>query len=48
MAASPRALPERIAEARRVGHMALSLVGEPVLYPHAPEWLGSKMAGRFL
>lgn len=37
VAASPRALPERIAEARRVGHMALSLVGEPVLYPHAPE-----------
>ena len=33
VAASPRALPERLAEARRVGHMALSLVGEPVLYP---------------
>lgn len=33
VASSPRALPERLSEARRVGHMALSLVGEPVLYP---------------
>lgn len=45
VASSPRALPERIAEARRVGHMALSLVGEPVLYPHVSECLDREPRG---
>jgi len=33
---SPLALPDRVDEAHGVRHMALSLVGEPVLYPEMP------------
>eukprot|EP00933_Yihiella_yeosuensis_P071137 TRINITY_DN7932_c4_g1_i1.p1 TRINITY_DN7932_c4_g1~~TRINITY_DN7932_c4_g1_i1.p1 ORF type:complete len:605 (-),score=96.49 TRINITY_DN7932_c4_g1_i1:57-1790(-) len=40
-AVSPKTLPSRVAEARQVGHMALSLVGEPVLYPEAPKLIQS-------
>lgn len=36
-AKSPLVLPERLEEARVVRHMALSLVGEPVLYPRIAE-----------
>eukprot|EP00401_Gymnodinium_catenatum_P037682 CAMPEP_0117458664 /NCGR_PEP_ID=MMETSP0784-20121206/1059_1 /TAXON_ID=39447 /ORGANISM="" /LENGTH=714 /DNA_ID=CAMNT_0005252213 /DNA_START=15 /DNA_END=2159 /DNA_ORIENTATION=+ len=38
---SPVAIPARLAEARSVGHMALSLVGEPVLYPRIAEFVES-------
>ncbi|CAK0820896.1 unnamed protein product [Prorocentrum cordatum] len=40
-AASPHALPERVLEARTVRHTALSLVGEPVLYPQIEEYLAA-------
>lgn len=35
----PGALPERIAEAHTVKHCALSLVGEPIMYPRINELL---------
>lgn len=40
-AASPAAVQERIEEARGVRHVALSLVGEPVLYPRFVELIAA-------
>eukprot|EP00931_Biecheleriopsis_adriatica_P073131 TRINITY_DN47476_c0_g1_i1.p1 TRINITY_DN47476_c0_g1~~TRINITY_DN47476_c0_g1_i1.p1 ORF type:complete len:735 (-),score=106.95 TRINITY_DN47476_c0_g1_i1:46-2220(-) len=40
-ARSPVAIPERILEARSVRHTALSLVGEPVLYPKVAQFIAS-------
>ncbi|CAE7687870.1 TYW1, partial [Symbiodinium microadriaticum] len=38
---SPHALPDRVLAARSVRHVALSLVGEPVLYPKVAEFVSS-------
>lgn len=40
-ARSPVARPERVVEARTVRHTALSLVGEPVLYPQVQDFITS-------
>lgn len=40
-ASSPLALPERILEARTPRHTALSLVGEPVLYPERARYIAA-------
>ncbi len=36
----PGVLPERLQEAERIRHCALSLVGEPIIYPHINRFLG--------
>ena len=36
----PGVLPERLKEAERIRHCALSLVGEPIIYPHINRFLG--------
>ena len=35
----PGVLEERLQEARRIRHCALSLVGEPIMYPHINEFV---------
>ncbi|KAI0220642.1 Fe-S oxidoreductase [Massospora cicadina] len=35
----PGVLPERLVEANRIRHCALSLVGEPIMYPHINEFV---------
>lgn len=47
----PGVLPARLAEAMKVRHCALSLVGEPIMYPHINElidMLHSKQISSFL
>ena len=36
----PGVLPQRLQEAERIRHCALSLVGEPIIYPHINRFLG--------
>jgi tRNA wybutosine-synthesizing protein 1 len=39
MAGAPGVLPERLHEAYEIRHCALSLVGEPIMYPKINEFL---------